>query len=120
MSATQLLQGGRLTTMAQVAPDEYLPNRGVFLAQILGRGSGHPFGLYRGTIEPGCQIARELHDETSETVVILKGEACALVADREHFLGEGQVLHVDKGVHHGLRNVGKGVLEFMLIGHPDF
>ena len=32
----------------------------------------------------------------------------------------GQVLHVDKNVPHGLRNAGTSVLEFLVIGHPDF
>jgi mannose-6-phosphate isomerase-like protein (cupin superfamily) len=120
MKATQTLVGGRLVTVAQVAPDEYLPNKGVFLAQVLGRPSGYPVGLYHGRIEPGCQIAREVHGETSETIYILSGDAVALVGDREVFLAAGQVLQVDKNVPHGLRNVSKTALEFLVIGHPDF
>ncbi len=113
---TTQLTGGVVFTPAQMEAEEYLPNEGVFLTGILGRARG----VYRGRMEPGAAIARELHRETSETVYILSGEAMGLVGDREVPLSAGQVLHVDKDVHHGLRNVGDSPLEFLVIGHPDF
>ena len=116
----QKLEGGSVFTAAQVESSEYLPNKGVFLGQMLGKSRGDGFGLYRGRMEPGCEIAREIHPETSETVYILSGEAVGLVGDREIPLLPGQVLHVEKNVHHGLRNAGTGPLEFLVIGHPDF
>lgn len=117
---TQSLDGGAVFTVSEAAAEEYLPNRGVFLAGLLGKKRGDGFGLYHGRMEPGCAIAREIHPETSETVWILKGEAVGLVADREVPLRPGQVLHVAKNTPHGLRNVGSGQLEFIVIGHPDF
>jgi mannose-6-phosphate isomerase-like protein (cupin superfamily) len=116
----QKLEGGTLITASQVEACEYLPNKGVFLAQMLGKPRGDGFGFYKGRMDPGCEISREIHPETSETVYILSGEAVGLIGDREVALGPGQVLHVDKNVHHGLRNVGPGELEFLVIGHPDF
>jgi mannose-6-phosphate isomerase-like protein (cupin superfamily) len=117
---TEKLNGGVVFDAPKVAPSEYLPNRGVFLAGLLGKDRGDAFGLYYGRIEPGKEIAREIHPETSETVYILSGDAIGLVGDREVPLKPGQVLHVDKNVHHGLRNAGAGTLEFLVIGHPDF
>lgn len=116
----QMLEGGSLFTADQVEASEYLPNKGVFLGRMLGKTRGDGFGLYKGRMEAGCEIAREVHPETSETVYILSGEAVGLVGDREVPLQAGQVLHVEKNVHHGLRNAGTGPLEFLVIGHPDF
>jgi len=114
------VEGGEVFTVSEVPASEYLPNRGVWLAGMLGKERGDAFGLYHGRIEPGCEIAREIHPGTSETVWILSGEAVGLVGEREVPLAPGQVLHVQKNVHHGLRNAGKGVLEFIVIGQPDF
>jgi mannose-6-phosphate isomerase-like protein (cupin superfamily) len=114
------LEGGSLFTASEIEASEYLPNKGVFLAQMLGKPRGDGFGFYKGRMDPGCEISREIHPETSETVYILSGQAVGVVGDREIPLGPGQVLHVDKNVHHGLRNVGSGELEFLVIGHPDF
>jgi quercetin dioxygenase-like cupin family protein len=114
------LDGGEVFSSGEVAGDEYLPNHGVFLAQMLGKARGHGLGLYRGRMEPGCEIAREIHPETSETVYILSGSALGIVGEQEIPLSAGQVLHVEKNVHHGLRNVGSDQLEFLVIGHPDF
>ena len=99
---------------------EYLPNRGVFLAGMLGKARGDGFGFYYGRMEPGCEIAREIHPATSETVYIVAGEAVGLMGDRSVPLRTGQVMHVEKNTPHGLRNVGSGTLEFLVIGHPDF
>ena len=114
------LPGGVVFDPREMDASEYLPNHGVFLTGMLGKGRGDAFGLYHGRMEPGCAIAREIHPETSETVYILAGEAVGLVGDTEIPLSAGQVLHVDKDVHHGLRNAGDGPLEFLVIGHPDF
>lgn len=104
----------------EVEASEYLPNHGVFLAQMLGRSRGDAFGFYFGRMKPGCEIAREIHPETTETVYILKGRAIGFVDGREVPLAAGEVLHVDRNVPHGLRNDGDGELEFLVIGHPDF
>ena len=117
---TDKLKGGVVFTAPAVTPSEYLPNRGVFLAGMLGKERGDGFGFYFGRIEPGCAIAREIHPETSETVYILAGDAVGLCGESEVPLRPGQVLHVDKNVPHGLRNAGTSVLEFLVIGHPDF
>jgi quercetin dioxygenase-like cupin family protein len=114
------LDGGTKLGRDEAVAEEYLPNRGVFLAQVLGKARGHAFGFYRGRMEPGCAIAREIHPETSETVYILRGRAMGLVGEREVELGPGDVLHVEANVHHGLRNAGDDELEFLVIGHPDF
>ena len=92
----------------------------MFLAGILGKARGDGLGLYRGRIEKGSEIAREIHPLTSETIIVLSGRALGIVEDQEVPLGPGQVLHVDKNVHHGLRNVGDEDLHFFVIGHPDF
>lgn len=116
----QELQGGTIFTMSEVPAAEYLPNKGVFLAGMLGKSRGDAFGLYNGRIEPGCAIERETHPDTSETVCLLSGSAMALVGETEQPLAAGQVLHVAKNVPHGLRNVGTEPLHFLVIGHPDF
>ncbi|MDC0680388.1 MULTISPECIES: cupin domain-containing protein [Sorangium] len=116
----QQLDGAVVLTAADEDVMEYLPNRGVFMAQLLGRDRGHAFGFYRGTMAPGCEISRELHTETTETIYILAGHALGIVGDREVPLGPGQMMHVETNVHHGLRNTGAGPLEFLVIGHPDF
>jgi quercetin dioxygenase-like cupin family protein len=114
------LSGGAVFTPSTMEGAEYLPNQGVFLTGLLGRERGDAFGFYVGRMEPGCAIAREIHPETSETVYVLSGQAIGLCGDREIPLAPGQVLHVDKNVPHGLKNAGPGVLEFLVIGHPDF
>lgn len=113
-------KGARVFDANEIEGDEYLPNRGVFLAGMLGNAHGDAFGFYRGRMEPGAEIAREIHPETTETVYILSGRALGIVEGTEVPLGPGQVMHVDKNVHHGLRNVGDDVLEFLVIGQPDF
>ncbi|MFN7976250.1 MAG: cupin domain-containing protein [Acidobacteriota bacterium] len=116
----QTLDGGTVFTVGALTAAEYLPNKGVFLTGVLGKQRGDAFGLYHGRMEPGCEIAREIHPGTAETVYVLSGDAMGLVGNAEVSLGPGQVLHVEKNVPHGLRNVGKGVLEFIVLGHPDF
>jgi mannose-6-phosphate isomerase-like protein (cupin superfamily) len=116
----QQIDGAVVLTAADEDVMEYLPNRGVFMAQLLGRDRGNAFGFYRGTMGPGCEISRELHTETTETIYILAGQALGIVGDREVPLGPGQMMHVETNVHHGLRNAGTGPLEFLVIGHPDF
>src|SRR5260221_5975848 len=100
----QTLNGGAVFQAKEVQPSEYLPNRGVWLAGLLGKQRGDAFGLYYGRIDPGAAIAREIHPETSETVYILAGRAVGLCGEHEIPLGPGEVLHVDKNVPHGLRN----------------
>ena len=117
---TKQLEGGAVFSPDEMEAGEYLPNEGVFLTGILGKSRGDAFGLYRGRMEGGTAIAREIHPETSETVLILSGNAIGVVGTTEVPLAAGQVLHVDKNVHHGLRNAGPGPLEFLVIGHPDF
>jgi mannose-6-phosphate isomerase-like protein (cupin superfamily) len=117
---SEKLQGGVVFTVSDVKPNEYLPNKGVWLAQMLGKPRGDAFGLYQGKIDPGCGIAREVHANTSETVWVIGGEAMGLCGDREVPLRAGQVMHVDKNVPHGIRNVGTTPLELVIIGHPDF
>jgi quercetin dioxygenase-like cupin family protein len=112
--------GGVVFTPAEIPGNEYLPNKGVFLSQMLGKPRGDGFGFYLGNIEPGCGIAREIHPETSETVYVLDGKAVGFVGDREIPLEKGQVMHVDKNVHHGIRNAGDTTLKVLIIGHPDF
>lgn len=114
------LDGGVVFDSKQQPAEEYLPNEGVFLAQMLGKQRGDDFGFYRGRIEPGAGIAREIHPDTSETVFVLSGQAVGFIDDQEVELGAGQLMHVDKNRHHGIRNVGDGVLEILVIGHPDF
>ena len=114
------LDGAVVLDPRELEANEYLPNRGVFLTGMLGKARGDAFGLYYGTIEPGCEIAREIHPLTSETVYVLSGKAVGVVGDREVPLEPGQVMHVDKNTHHGLKNAGTTPLEFLVIGHPDF
>lgn len=114
------LNGGAVFRAGSVERTEYLPNKGVFLGGTLTRSRGDAFGFYLGRMEPGAEIAREIHPETTETVYILSGKATGLVGDQEVALEPGDVLHVDRNVHHGLRNRGDGTLEFLVIGHPDF
>ena len=114
------LNGGVVFTASEVSATEYLPNRGVWLAGMLGKDRGDAFGLYFGKIEPGAAIAREIHPATSETVYVLKGSAIGMCGDEEVPLKPGQVMHVNKNVPHGLKNAGSDTLEFLVIGHPDF
>lgn len=117
---TKQYDGGVVFNAPETKANEYLPNKGVWLAGMLGKDRGDAFGLYHGRIEPGCAIAREIHSETSETVYVLKGQAMGLIGDVEMPLHAGQVMHVAKNVHHGIRNVGSDTLEILVIGHPDF
>ncbi len=117
---SEAFAGGAKFRAAELQASEYLPNRGVFLAGMLGKARGDGFGLYFGRIQPGSAIAREVHPETTETVYILSGKAVGLVGDNEVPLSAGEVLHVERNVPHGLRNAGGDVLEFLVIGHPDF
>lgn len=114
------LHGGTVFTAIETPGSEYLPNKGVFLRGMLTRDRGDAFGFYRGTIEPGSAIAREIHAATTETIYILEGDAVGLVGEREVPLHRGQVLHVEKNVPHGIKNVGTGKLEILVIGNPDF
>lgn len=117
---SETFQGGVKFRATELEPAEYLPNRGVFLAGMLGKGRGDGFGLYFGRIAPGSAISPEIHPETTETVYILSGKAIGLVGEREVPLSPGEVLHIDRNVPHGLRNAGSETLEFLVIGHPDF
>lgn len=117
---TEQLEGGVVFDAQKVEPDEYLPNRGVWLANMLGKARGDKYGLYFGRIEPGKEIAREQHEGTTETVYILSGKAVGMVDGKDVELGPGQVLHVEENVPHGLRNAGEDTLEFLVIGNPDF
>src|SRR4051812_22096294 len=67
------MPGGAVFTARDVTPSEYLPNKGVWLAGMLGKARGDGIGLYFGRIDPGSAIARETHADTSETVYILAG-----------------------------------------------
>jgi len=114
------LEGGAVFTAIETPGSEYLPNKGVFLRGMLTRDRGDAFGFYRGTIEPGSAIAREIHPATTETIYILSGEAIGVVGEREVPLKTGQVLHVEKNVPHGIKNAGSTKLEILVIGNPDF
>jgi mannose-6-phosphate isomerase-like protein (cupin superfamily) len=116
----QQIEGAVVVDSAREEASEYLPNKGVFLAQLLGKASGQDFGFYRGTMQPGCEISREMHPETKETIFILSGQALGIVGEQQVPLGPGQMLHVHNTVPHGLRNVGSTALEFLVIGNPDF
>jgi mannose-6-phosphate isomerase-like protein (cupin superfamily) len=116
----QPIDGGMVVSASEEEAMEYLPNKGVFLAQLLGKVRGQAFGMYKGKMDPGCEIAREIHPETSETFYVVSGQALATVGEREVPLGPGQMMHVHKNVHHGFRNVGTGPLEFLVVANPDF
>lgn len=117
---TNAIQGGVKFRAVDVEASEYLPNRGVFLAGMLGKSRGDGFGFYFGRIQPGSEIAREIHPDTTETVYVLSGKAIGLVGEQEVPLDPGEVLHVNRNVPHGIRNAGSETLEILVIGHPDF
>ncbi len=116
----QQYNGGVVFNALESKATEYLPNKGVWLAGMLGKDRGDAYGLYHGRIDVGCGIAREIHTETSETVYVLKGQAMGLIGETEMPLHAGQVMHAAKNVYHGIRNVGTETLEILVIGHPDF
>src|SRR5262245_56951583 len=114
------IQGGVKFRASEVETMEYLPNKGVFLGGMLCRNRGDGFGLYFGLIQPGSEIAREIHPESTETVFVLSGKAVGIVGEQEVPLSPGEVLHVHRNVPHGIRNAGSETLEILVIGNPDF
>jgi quercetin dioxygenase-like cupin family protein len=117
---SKAIQGGVKFRAAEVEALEYLPNKGVFFGRMLSRSRGDDFGLYFGRIQPGCEIAREIHPEATETVFVLSGKGIGILGEQEIPLAPGEVLHVHRNVPHGIRNAGSETLVILVIGNPDF
>ena len=63
-------------------------------------------------IDVGRRIGRHTHD-ASETVLLLRGSARAVVASEEREIGAGDVVHVPEGTPHDVVNEGNETLELV-------
>jgi len=67
------------------------------------------------TIPAGTQFGRHIHDGSEELYFILKGHGTALLDGEEHAVAPGDLLMLQDGGCHGLRNDGPDDLELLCV-----
>ena len=83
-----------------VPPNERFP--GVWLQAI----GGEQVLLCRVTYEPGKQVPWHKHDDTEQVMFILEGEVEMTIEDDTTTLRAGDVVVVNRGLHHKLYSEG--------------
>ena len=68
-----------------------------------------------GRLEPGSSIGYHSHDENSEIMYFLEGEATVLTPEGEEKVLPGQVHYCPKGSSHSLVNHGTEPLVFLAV-----
>lgn len=104
---------------------------GVRTAPLLGKhreGANDQVGVYRNVIDPGCEIRREVHPETQETIIVISGTAKVRLNEgsyeqAEHILQllQGDVLTIEAGTVHEIRNDARLVpFVYFCVASPPF
>ena len=68
---------------------------------------------------PGTGHARHKHDEADEVIYVIEGEALQMLDDAPPVpVRAGAGIYVPRGVYHGTRNTGPGVLRLVVVYAP--
>lgn len=70
------------------------------------------------SIPPGEDIGEEVHANTDQIVVIVDGDAEAIVDGRPELAGEHNIIFVTAGTRHNIRNTGTKELKLFTVYAP--
>jgi quercetin dioxygenase-like cupin family protein len=76
------------------------------------------FGLFRGVMAPGAQVAAHFHRTFSESFYVLEGRVEVFDGDRWSDMQGGDLVYVPAGGIHGLRAVDDSPAELLTIFSP--
>ena len=71
--------------------------------EILTNGPG--FQTKRLTVKAESRLSLQWHRHRDETWVVARGTAKVTVGDKQHTLGRGQSMFVERNVHHRIENI---------------
>jgi len=100
-----------------VAEDEQLSRPGVGRAVALGAQTQEDFGLFRGEMSEGSEVAAHVHRTFSESFYVLAGRLELWDGEAWRGLGAGDLAYVPRGGVHGLR-VADGPAEVLTLFAP--
>ena len=70
------------------------------------------------TVLPGDSIGREVHDEADEIFFVIQGKATLSTGDRKQHVKRHDVIFVQSGEPHDLRNIGRKELKLLCFCSP--
>lgn len=70
------------------------------------------------SIKPDDDIGEEIHNNVEQTLFLIEGKAEAYLNNQRYDFNAGQVIVVEPGVKHNIRNIGKTALKICTIYSP--
>ena len=71
--------------------------------------------IMKGTLIPGASIGMHTHEDSSETIFIIKGQGALIDEGERKKVSEGDCLYCPKGHSHSLINDSESDLEFYAV-----
>jgi mannose-6-phosphate isomerase-like protein (cupin superfamily) len=85
-----------------------------YLVPPKGQRPGSRFRMIgRIALDPGAEVGSHPHEEDEELYVILSGEGLYEEDGLSERVGPGDMMLVERGHRHGIRNIGDAPLEFL-------
>ena len=92
--------------------------QGVALAKLVTKELREEIGVSLLAIEPGVEIPVHVHEGEVDSIYVASGSGEAYVNGEWRSVSAGDYIFVPKGVEHGVRNSGEGVLELFVVHAP--
>jgi mannose-6-phosphate isomerase-like protein (cupin superfamily) len=70
------------------------------------------------SVPPGNSIGREVHDEADEVLLIIRGKANLSIGDRTKRVKRHDLIFIQSGERHDLRNIGRYDLKLLCFCSP--
>lgn len=74
--------------------------------------------IWHGRVELGGKADSHFHPDMEQVFFVLQGEARFILDGQEHFLGQGDLILVPRGVTHQIQSVGEYTLKVLIIMTP--
>jgi quercetin dioxygenase-like cupin family protein len=92
--------------------------QGVRIAVLVSAKDSVAVGVSMLEIEPGIAVPVHTHDQQIDSILILSGQAEALINGSWRSVSEGDYLFIPPGIEHGVRNTGDRPLRIFVHHSP--
>ena len=93
---------------------------GVVMKQLLsGSGTNGSLSLFENRSGGVSKTPIHVHAHDDETIYMLEGSMCAVIAGQEHLIGAGESVFLPRGIPHQLRNDSGEPSHYLLLCTPS-
>ena len=102
----------------QLQPEYVLA--GVVMKQLLaGEATANAFSMFENRSTGISRTPIHVHEHDDETLYILEGEMCAVIAGQEHLVKAGETIFLPRHIPHQLMNVSGFPTRYLLLCTPS-